>query len=387
MTEEVEELRIVSQVMAGGLSRLEAMKLLGCSERGLYRKLRWHRLLGPLWVVHGNRGREAKRKTHPGLVQRILELVKERYLDVNDRHLVELLKEREGISIGRETLRRLLRSQGYSPKRRRRPKVSRQRRERRATLGMLLQVDASDHDWLEGRGPRLTLVGAIDDATSHVWGHFEESESTQAYFGLMKQISRSHGLPLALYADRHAVFYSSALGRAEPVLTQFGRALKELGVAIIHANSPQAKGRIERTWETFQDRLVVELRLANVTTLEGANELLKGFLRRFNRQFSVKPKDAHSVFRAAPQGDAIEEILCLKEQRIVANDHTVSLNRVALQIQRKPAAKSLARRPVEVRIYSDNSIAVFYQNQQIQKFTPAQISKLFQNSRPHHMAA
>jgi transposase len=258
----------VQAVMDGRLTVAEAATALNLSERQLYRLLAAARTEGLTGLVHGNRGRTPWNKSDEALWKDVLRLVQKRYTDINDRHLQELLERNHSIRVHPEALRRHLRAAGIAPKRSRRPRKFRRRRERRAAAGMLLQVDASRHDWLEGRGPHLTLVGAKDDATGEVWAEFHESESCWAYLSLMRAIFLSAGAPLSLYSDRHTIFHSpreptvvEQLANQRP-LTQFGRAMEELGVGIIKAYSPQAKGRIERRWGVFQDRLVVELRLS-----------------------------------------------------------------------------------------------------------------------------
>jgi transposase len=258
----------VQAVMDGRLTVTEAATALNLSERQVYRSLAAARDEGLTGLVHGNRGRAPWNKSDEALWTRVLRLARDRYADINDQHLCELLEREHCIRLHPEALRRRLRAAGLAPKRKRRPRKFRQRRERRAAAGMLLQVDASRHDWLEGRGEYLTLVGAKDDATGEVWAQFCESETCWAYLSLMRAIFLSSGVPLSLYSDRHTIFHSpreptiiEQLANQRP-LTQFGRAMEELGVSIIKAYSPQAKGRIERQWGVFQDRLVVELRLA-----------------------------------------------------------------------------------------------------------------------------
>ena len=190
----------------------------------------------------------------------------------------------------------MLRKVGIPPKRKRRRVKYRKRRERKDAFGMMLQIDASPHDWLEGRGPWLTLVGAVDDATGYGWSRFVTAETTWAYLNLMREVISSHGLPLSLYSDRHSIFHPlreptiiEQLKNIQP-LTQFGRAMNELGITITKAWSPQAKGRIERFFGFLQDRLVVELRLAGAKSMEEANQVLDAFLPEYNRQFSYPCK-------------------------------------------------------------------------------------------------
>jgi hypothetical protein len=235
---------------------------------------------------------------------------------------------------------------------------------------MLLQVDGSRHDWLEGRGPYLTLVGGVDDATGTVpYALFREQEDTQGYFLLLREVIRRQGTPLALYSDRHSVFSVNSkqpltldeelAGERQP--TQFGRALTELGIQCIFAHSPQAKGRIERLWGTFQDRLVVELRLAGATTLAEANQVLGTFLPRFNARFAVPPAQPGLAYRQPPSTLDLESILCFHYERRVAADNTVRFADQTLQLLPGLDRVSYARAQVQVQERLDGSLVVRYQ--------------------------
>ena len=233
---------------------------------------------------------------------------------------------------------------------------------------MLLQVDGSRHDWLEGRGPRLTLVGGIDDATGRMTGAvFREQEDTAGYLLVLHDTVRRHGIPIAVYRDRHGLFETprSSLMTLEEQLadtrvpTQLGRAFEELGITSIAARSPQAKGRIERAWGTFQDRLVSELRLAGADDLETADTVLARFLPRFNRRFAVPAADPAPAWRPLPAGLRIEHVCCLKYRRVVANDHTVRVGATILQLPPGPGRRGYAGRRVEVHLRLDGRIVVW----------------------------
>jgi transposase len=376
----------VQAVMDGRLTAAEAATALNLSERQLYRCLAAAREEGLTGLVHGNRGRAPWNKSDEALWARILRLVRQRYTDVNDQHLQELLEREHSIRVHPEALRRRLRAAGRAPKRSRRARKFRQRRERRAAAGMLLQVDASRHDWLEGRGEHLTLVGAKDDATGEVWAQFGEAENCRAYLSLLRAISLSAGVPLSLYSDRHTIFHSpreptivEQLANQRP-LTQFGRAMKELGVSLIKAYSPQAKGRIERQWGVFQDRLVVELRLAGACTLADANQVLKGFLPGYNRRFTVPPREQAAVWRKSPPAHQLDRILCLKEQRVVGRDHVVSFDGLRLQLTSGRKYYSLARQRVEVLQLRDGSVEVHHERRMVTRFTAPAIARLIRNN-------
>src|SRR5437016_534228 len=248
-----ERLEIIQRVFRGELTMAEAGLVLGVSERQCYRIKARMNQQGVKGVIHGNRGRPCKRKAKEKTVKRIVELARGKYRGFNDHHLTEKLKEQEQIELSREKIRRILRSHGIASPRKRRANRHRSRRERRAAEGMMLQVDGSPHDWLEGRGPSLCLIGAIDDATAKVpRAYFEEAESSWAYFRLFAEIFKKHGLCQSVYSDRHSIFWTDREPTIEEQLinqrptTEVGRGLAELGVTLILAGSPQAKGRISK---------------------------------------------------------------------------------------------------------------------------------------------
>ena len=364
---------------------VDAAKVLDRSVRQVFRLLQRLRTRGLPGLVHGNRGRVSPRRTPASTRKTILKWARGKYQDVNDRHFCELLEREEGISIGRETLRRLLRGAGLAPKRKRRRPRYRKRRERKEAFGMMVQIDASPHDWLEGRGPWLTLVGGRDDATNHTWAHFEESENLWAYFHLVRSIATSEGLPLSLYADRHTIFFSPRPQTLEEQLldqvprTQFGRAMEDLGITLIPASSPQAKGRIERCWGILQDRLVVELRLAQAKNLLEANAVLERFLLDWNVRFTQPARQTIKVFRPCPGPSVLDRFLSLRETRTVQNDHTVLFQGLVLQIPPSKHFSSLARRKVTVLQLSTGEVRIEYQDTPIARFSFETISRLAKN--------
>ena len=343
---------------------------MGVSERHGWRLLAAYRKDGPAAVAHGNRGRKPATTTCPRTQQKVMELAEGPYAGLNHTHLTEMLAEREDVHLSRSTVRRVLLAGGLRSPRRRRASRRYSRRERYPQEGMLLLIDGSRHDWLQGRGPYLTLVGAADDATGTVpFALFRQQEDAHGYMLMLKDIIDHHGVPLALYSDRHGIFQRSPKepesleeqlrGRRNP--TQFGRALEELGIRLILAHTPQAKGRIERVWGTFQDRLVSELRLAGATTIEQANKVLWDFLPRFNRQFGVPAAELGTAYRQLPDGVSLNATLCFKYIRTVANDNTVRFNGATLQILADDHRASYARAKVEVQERLDGSIVVVHQ--------------------------
>ena len=369
-TKEQTRIQVLNGVIEGKVTVAEASGLMGVSERHAWRLLAAYRGEGPAAVAHGNRGRKPATTTCPQTREKVRELAEGPYAGFNHTHLTEMLAEREDIHLSRSTVRRVLLAGGLpSPRRRKAPRRY-SRRERYPQEGMLLQIDGSRHDWLEGRGPYLTLVGAVDDATGTIpFALFRQQEDAHGYMLLLKDIIERHGVPLALYSDRHGIFQRSPKepesldeqlrGRRDP--TQFGRALEELDIRLIMAHTPQAKGRVERAWGTFQDRLVSELRLAGVTTIEQANQLLWNFIPRYNQLFGVAPAQPGSACRQLPSAVSLDAVLSFKYIRTVANDNTVRFNGSAIQILSDDYRASYARATVEVQERLDGSIVVVYQ--------------------------
>jgi transposase len=379
---EMQRIEVLRRVETGRLTVEAGATALGRSVRTVFRMLGKLRSKGIKGLRHGNKGRPSPRRTSQAVRDQVLRLARDEFTDVNDTHLRELLFRRKKLSIGRETLRSLLRADGVAPKRHHRSKKYRSRRERKPAFGFMLQLDASPHDWLEGRGPWLTLVGAIDDATNFRWARFVQVENSWAYLDLLSQVSLSHGLPLSLYADKHSAFFvnreptlGEQLRGLDPV-TQFGRAMDELGIELIRAHSPQAKGRIERQWAFLQDRLVVELRLADVRTIDQANLVLQRVLLDYNARFRVAPTDSFPVFRKSPRPELLQRILCLKDTRVVAKDHTVSFEGITLQIPPSKLFRSIAGKKVSVLQLTDGTVEVHYRTACVARFSQAAVARL-----------
>jgi transposase len=379
---EVNRLRVVQGYMDGKMLIEEAARILKRSLRSVYRMLAKVREKGPEGVLHGNRNKVSPRRVPEALRKKVIEFALGKYRDINDTHLCEILGKAEGIVMGRETLRSILRKEGIPSKRKVKRRKYRSRRERKEAFGMMLQLDASPHDWLQGRGPWLTLLGAKDDATGYVWAHFEEAETTWGYLDLMGEVISTHGVPLSLYADRHSIFHTTReptiIEQLKDVvpLTQFGRAMEELGISVMKAWTPQAKGRIERQWGVFQDRLVVDLRLAGANTLKQAREVLKSFLKDYNERFCRLPKQSAAVFRKAPPKAVLHNIVCLKETRRVKKDHTVSFDGLVLQIPFCKKYPCIADRQVDVRQYRDGHLEIAYRGSIVARFSSQAIRRL-----------
>ena len=364
-TKEQNRLQILNGVLEKYWLMREAAKVMGVSERQGWRILSAYRKEGAAALVHGNRGRTPANITPSAIREQVVTLAKERYGGVNHTHLAELLSEREEITISRSTLRRILTGAGLPSPRRGHKARHRYRRQRMPQEGMLLQLDGSPHAWLESRGPQFTLFLAIDDATGTVpYALFREQEDMTGYFELLKVIINRYGIPLGVYTDRHSIFRvekSPSNGSKDSVpLTQFGRALRELGITHVVAHSPEAKGRVERANGTFQDRLVAELRLSRASNITEANSVLRDFLLRFNQRFGVPATQPGQAYRPIIPELNLEGILCFKERRRVGRDNTVQYRQRTLQLFPDADKVSYAGAQVEIQERLDGSILACY---------------------------
>src|ERR1700688_5062346 len=330
---EFQRVKVIENAAGGRLSVREASLLLQLSERQIQRLKRRYRPDSVGWVQHGNRGRSMPWGVSIPQKKLILNLARGKYRGFNDSHLAEKLRVEEKLTLSRETVRRILRAAKLASPQKRRARRYRCRRIPRPRFGMMVLTDASRHDWLEGRGPQLTLVGFQDDATSQILAaQFQlEPENTVGYLRALHAMITAHGIPLSLYRDRHNIFQRNDAhwtlaeelsGKQTP--THFGRALQELGIQQIPAYSPQAKGRIERAWRTCQDRLVSELRLAHACALDSANLVLARFCADYNQRFAVPAREAQRDFRSLPARFDLDHSLSFRYQRVVGADHVIS---------------------------------------------------------------
>jgi hypothetical protein len=360
---EVPRAGLLKAALAGKITNAEGAVAMHVSLRQFQRcKVRFA-AEGPRGLLHRLRGRPAPRRRLPADVRaRVAALLQSTYAGFNDCHATEKLQEVEGLLLSRTSVRRLRRTLGLPAKRQRRGRQGRLRRTPEAQMGTLVQLDASAHAWLETRGPQLALHGAIDDATGTVLAlHFRPTEDLHGYVTLLRQLVTLYGLPLALYGDRLNVFVRNdphwtveeqLRGTQDP--THFGRLLRELGIGFIAAGSPQAKGRIERLWQTLQDRLVSELRLRGIATLEAAQAFLPAFLADFNRRFPRTPADPIAAWRPAPRD--LAALLSCRYTRVVAHDNTVRLGPRWVQLPRR---RSYTGRRLDVRECLDGRLLVF----------------------------
>lgn len=379
-SKEQKRLLVMNEVVAGRMTGQQGADMLGITLRHTRRILSRYRREGAAALAHGNRGRSPVNKLDESVEAEIVRLAQGEYQDYNDSHFRDELGERHEIEVSLATVRRIRRSQGLSSPRKRRAPRHRRRRQRYPQAGMLLQVDGSKHDWLEGRGPWLTLHAAIDDATNEVpWALFREEEDATGYALLVHQISQSHGLPLALYADRHTIFQSPKQATLEEQLegleprSHLGRLLDCLDIGLIPARSPQAKGRVERLFGTLQDRLVKALRRANACTLAEANAVLGDYLPRFNKRFMKPPAQPGSAYRPKLSLAEANARVCYTYWRTVANDHTISLFGQEIALPKQQSHPNLAGRRLELRHRMDGRLAIHYQGQRLGLLSPAQL--------------
>jgi len=373
-TKEQRRAQMLTRVLEGAITLGEAAVVMGMSVRHARRLKGALQREGPGGLIHGNRGRASPERTAAAEAEQIVTLYRTRYAGTNVQHFTELVDEREDIHRSVATVRRTLKAAGLaSPKVRRVPK-HRSRRERMAAEGMLVQIDASPFRWLGPDGPKWSLVGAIDDATSDPVGAvFREQEDAAGYMVLLRQIVEARGIPAAVYRDRHMIFEVSQRVRSTleedfagaRFPTQVGRLLIELGITSIAAGSPQAKGRVERQWRTQQDRLVTELRLAGVANLAEANAFLPGYLERYRARFAVPPRSEESAYVPIDAQTDLDRFFCFKYQRKVAADNTIHFAGQILQLPPTPDRVSYTHAVVDVHERLDGSIAVYHHGAQL----------------------
>jgi len=330
---ELKKMSVIEKVIHKHLAVKEAAEILELSTRQFLRLKKRYLAGGPQEIPHKNRGRTPAHALTDTLKDQVVNLYRDTYYNSNNTHYSELLEERESIKLSASSVRRILLEKGVKINRSRRGKKTHKPRDRKAQAGMLWQIDASSHAWLEDRSPEFTLLGAIDDATGQVVGAtFRLTETREGYFAVMRQGIEAYGIPLGLYSDRHTIFRSpneeltveqELAGKSKP-LSQFGKAMEELQITHIKAMTPEAKGRIERLWGTFQDRLIIELRLLGVSTLEDANRALPQLIAKHNHKFSVLPENDTSAY--CPLSDDIDltYVFTVRESRRIGSGQTLS---------------------------------------------------------------
>lgn len=350
---------VLQRVERGELRISDAAASLSLCPRQIYRLLGRLRTNGATGLVSRKRGRASNRRFSEAFRDQVVGIVRERYADFGPTLACEYLAEHHGITLSRETLRQMLMAAGvWKAKVAKRARLH-QSRYRRECRGELVQVDGSDHDWFEGRGPRCTLLVYIDDATSELM-HLEmaESESAFSYMRATRSYLERHGKPVAFYSDKHSVFRNNNATADSDGMTHLGRALDKLGVEIICANSPQAKGRVERANGTLQDRLVKAMRLAGISSIDDANAFLPSYLARHNARFACAPADPRDVHRPLGVHENVEAEMVWREERTVTASLALHFNKAMFILEPTPLTRSLARKRVHVCEYPDGRIEI-----------------------------
>jgi hypothetical protein len=358
---EIDRVDVIRRVVERRLTQVKAAQLLGLGLRQVGRLCVAYERHGPPGLVSRHRGKASNRRLPEALQLRALDLVRERYADFGPTLAREKLRELHGVDVARETLRKWMAAAGIWLTRDKRRARAHQPRHRRACLGELVQIDGSPHAWFEHRGPTCSLLVYVDDATGTLMElRFVEVESTFDYFASTVTYLQRHGKPVAFYSDKHSIFrlyHQGATGRAKG-LTQFGRALADLNIDIICANTPQAKGRVERMNKTLQDRLVKELRLRGISNMDDGNAFLPEFMADYNRRFARAPQSAHDAHRPLQAGEDLEQTFSWQEERTMSRNLTVHFKRVTYLIDPGPETLPLGGKRVQVREWEDGRVEI-----------------------------
>jgi transposase len=363
-TQEVERLTVIKQVAAKQLKQGEAMRLLKLSKRQVIRLVKGYRREGTAGLISKQRGQCSNRKYTEEKKETIKEIVEKIYRDFGPKFAAEKLEEKHKIKVSKETLRKWMIDWGLWKARRHKRAQIHQSRERRACFGELIQIDGSPHDWFEGRGPKCCLLVFIDDATSQLVGlRFEATETTAGYFRLARQYMERDGVPLAFYSDKYGVFRVNLPEAQGDCETQFGRGCRALGIELICADSPQAKGRVERANNTLQDRLVKEMRLAGINDMEAGNAFVPTFMKSHNDRFSVIPRSEINAHRKAlPEKEALDLIFSFQDERKLSKNLELSYKNRIYQIQTATTGYRLRGAKVTVCEDSTGKVTLMYKD-------------------------
>jgi transposase len=362
---EITRLEVMQRLKDKRLIQKEAARMLGISVRQVKRLYRAYKVQGASGLVSQRRGKPSHNRLEPETIQQVIDLIYEHYRDFGPTLAHEKLVEVHGLKLSDESVRRLMIEEGvWKPKRAKQPSVHHMR-ERRACLGELVQIDGSDHAWFEERGPKCTLLVYIDDATGQLgelW--FVPDETFFAYCEASRHYFERYGKPVAFYSDKHGIFrvnqeQTVGLGSG---LTQFGRAMQDLDIQIICANTPQAKGRVERANQTLQDRLVKELRLRGISDMAAGNAFLPEFREDFNRRFAVQPRSSHDAHRPLLKTENLDIILTHQKTGTLSKNLTIQSNKVIYQIQSDHPGYALRNAQVTVCQNAKGEVTILYQN-------------------------
>ncbi len=347
-TKELKQLHVIRKAIEKQITQKDASQILKLTERQIRRKVKRVREEKDRGVIHRSRGKTSNSAKPKETKEKAIRLYRKKYWDFGPTLASEKLFEKDGIEVSRETLRGWLLESG-DWKKRNRSGNHRQRRDRKKNFGCMIQADGSHHDWFEKRGPKCVLMGYKDDATGEVFARFYEYEGTVPAMDSFRKYIDRYGIPQSLYMDKHTTYKSNGKltiedqlkGRRKP-LSQFERAVEELGVRLIHAHSPQAKGRIENLFKTFQDRVIKEMRLEGVSSIEQANEFLEGYLPKYNERFRVLAAKKSDLHRSVPKDMDLDSILCVKEPRTIRKDNTVAFENRLYQVMTKTTGKKVS---------------------------------------------
>lgn len=368
---EAKRVNVAEQLVQGTITVSQAARLLCLSERQVKRIKKGVKNEGLTYLVHKNRGSKPKHAISEDTRREVVKLALTEFKGASCSHMAELLEDHRQILISPRSIRRILAKDGIANVHSQKAPRRRGRRERMPQEGMLAQIDASPFLWLEDRGPEMSLHGVIDDASGKVLGlRFEQEECLSGYMHVLRQTAENEGIPRQFYSDRHTIFFSpnkdklsieEELAGKKAALTQFGRILDELGASQIPAYSPQAKGRVERLWGTLQHRLMIEMRIANICSLDEANDFLQGFIKKFNKQFAVKPADPLPAYLPTPADP--DTIICIKNKRKASNGSTVSYLGQTYQLLKENGSIALLRpgSTVQVLTHLNGFLSALYE--------------------------
>ncbi len=363
---ELKRLYVIHRVLNGEITQVKASEMLSLSGRQIRRIIERIRQEGDNGIIHKSRGRISNRAKSQKLKGKLIELYRQKYMGFGPALTAEKLSEENGIELSKERVRTYLIEAGLWEQGRK-SRTHRQWRPRKEPCGEMVQMDGSHHKWFEDMGGESVLMAYIDDATSRAYFRFYEYEGTIPAMDSFLRYIRKYGIPMSIYLDRHTTYKSTAAPTIEEEingqqpLSEFGRALKELGVEIIHAYSPQAKGRIERLFKTLQDRLVKELRIRKINTIEQANKFLDShYLKEFNLKFSVDATNKGNLHGPIPKGIDLKKILCIRAGRTVRNDFTISHDRDLYQIE-----VAITKKKVIVEEHIDGTMKVIHNGKNV----------------------
>lgn len=376
---EITQVEVFEKLKRREIKQGHAARLLTLSVRQVRRKLKKYKLEGAKSLAHKGRGKKSNREISQSELDWAMDEIRKKYIDFGPTLAHEYLFRNDKSYFSVERLRQEMVKEGlWKPKSRKKAHIH-QLRERRACLGELVQLDGSPHDWFEGRGPRCNLNVAIDDATGKVTLFFSQVETTQDYFRLVEQYILFYGVPASFYVDKHSIFRVNITNNPDlkkPIiddrfegLTQFGRAMRELGIAVIFANTPQAKGRVERINQTLQDRLVKELRIRGISTIEDGNAFLPEFVAQFNTRFCVNSRSKVDAHRKLPKGINLSKILCIKNTRVLSKNLTFQYDNTIYQIKTSRSAYTLRKTAVTICERYDGSITLWDHKGQLLQYT------------------